>query len=75
MVPLLRLATLTFDGTHTIGDGGHADDSCFTAPRQSVNGNRAAAISPAYDADYYRLDVPSRGTLVVDCHGCFGHRG
>ena len=64
-----QIGHLTFDGTRTIGGGGHADDSCFTAPRQSVNGNRAAAISPAYDADYYRLDVPSRGTLLVDTTG------
>ena len=64
-----QIGHLTFDGTRTIGDGGRADDSCFTAPRHSVNGNRAAAISPANDADYYRLDVPSRGTLLVDTTG------
>ena len=46
-----------------------ADDTRFSALEIAVNGSVTGEISPEEDVDYWRINVPSAGQLVVETSG------
>ena len=44
-------------------------DTRSAAAMLAIEGAQDSAIAPAGDVDYWRIDVPSRGTLVVESDG------
>ena len=70
-----QIGATSFTGTYTVS-GGDGDDGCLTATAIEANGRRSGSITSANDADYYRVEVPSRGELTVETTGnldTFGH--
>ena len=63
-----QIGSATYSGTRYVS-GGDGDDSCFTATRVDPDGERSSTIASRSDADYYRIDVPSWGELVVETTG------
>ena len=63
-----QIGSATYRNTQYVS-GGDGDDSCFTATQVDPDGEHSSTIASEYDADYYRVEVPSPGELVVETTG------
>ena len=63
-----QIGAATFSGTYVV-PGGDGNNGCLTAADIATNGQLSSNIAPAYDADYYRIEVPSSGEVVVETTG------
>ena len=69
-----QIGAATFSGTYVV-PGGDGDNGCLTANPIDANGRRSGTINAGGDVDYWRIRVPSRGTLVVGTEGALDTEG